>query len=167
MKRMNLTQLLAATLVVFSASSMAFADPAATDSSATAGKGKSHTQCQAKHAEMRQKFAQELGLTSDQQKKIDALRADFKKAHKSELEAKRAQYMELRTLKKNGAPQTEIDAKRQAIRQQFSGLKADREKLHEQIKATLTPDQVQKLEAMKAKHHKHWNKGGNKPDQKQ
>jgi len=158
MKRVNLTQLMAATLVVFSASSIAFAQPPASGADSTNSVGKSHAQCQAKRAEMRQKFAKELGLSADQQKKIDALRSDFYKAHKSEFDAKRAQFQELRTMKQNGATEDQMKAKRDALHQQFAGMKAERQKLNEQIKAVLTPDQVQKFDAMKARHHKHWDK---------
>lgn len=159
MKLNNMNHLLAATLVALSVSTIAFAAPEAPGKDSGKWHGGSPAQCKAKHEERRQQFAKELGLSADQQKKMDALRADFKAAHKTEFEAKRAQYKEIKALKESGAPQAQIDAKRAAIHQQFAGMKADREKLHEQIKAILTPEQVQKLEAMKAKHHHHRHEG--------
>jgi len=167
MKRTTLSQLLAASLIAFSASSIALAQPPAQSMDHAKLSGHSAAQCKAKRAEMRQRFAKELGLSADQQKKIDALRSDFKKAHKAEFEAKHQQYKELKALKQSGAPQAQIDAKREAIHQQFAGMKADREKLEQQIKAVLTPEQVQKFDAMKAKHRKHWEGRHSQHDQKQ
>lgn len=167
MKHINLSQLLAASLITLSASSIAFAQPPAQSVDNAKLSGHSAAQCKAKHAEMRQRFAKELGLNADQQKKIEALRSSFKSAHKAEFEAKHQQYKELKALKQSGASQAQIDAKRDAIHQQFAGMKADREKLEQQIKAVLTPDQVQKFDAMKARHHKHWEEKHAQHDQKQ
>lgn len=159
MKRINLTQILAASLVVLSASSIAFANPAAPGSDSGKWTGKSMEQCKAKRAEMRQKFAKELGLNADQQKKIDGLWDEFKTSHKTEFEAMHAQYKELHTMRQNGASEQQIEAKRQEIHKQFAGLKADKEKLHAQIRALLTPEQAKKLDAMRAergkRHHHH------------
>jgi Spy/CpxP family protein refolding chaperone len=95
MKLNHMNPLLAATLVALSVSTIAFAAPVS-PSGGDQGKwsGGSSTQCKAKHGEWRQKFAKELGLSADQQTKIDALHADFKTAHKAEFDAKRAQYAE-------------------------------------------------------------------------
>ena len=164
----NISRLMTLALTVVTVSGMALAQPAPSNSALNNAPGqvanshgghrcaKSPEQCKAKRAEMRQKFKQELGLSDQQEKQIHTLRKNFYEAHKSEFAAKRAQWQEIKTMKQNGASQEQIAAKRKGMKDQFSNMKADREKLQQQIRATLTPEQAQKFDAMKAQHRQHW-----------
>lgn len=114
---------------------------------------------EAMHRKMKQELARELDLTPDQQARIDALQKAFHESHKAEFESKKAQFDALRQLEESGASQSEIQAKRQALKPDFSAMRADREKLDGQIKALLTPQQAQKFEAMIARKKAQFEQG--------
>ncbi len=111
---------------------------------------------EARHAEMKARFAQELGLTQEQQSKIDAIHQAFKESHKAQFDAMKARHEELRRMKENGASKEELQAYRESMKQEFQGLKAEREKLVAQINQVLTPEQAAKFETMRAEHKKKW-----------
>lgn len=81
-----------------------------------------------KKAEGKQKLAQELSLTSDQQTKFDALSKTYKDKEKA--------------IKADNS--LSIDAKKTQLKDLHKQLKADREKV-------LTPDQVAKWKTLKHK----------------
>lgn len=111
---------------------------------------------QAKRAEMEKKFTEKLNLTAAQQKKIHALHEQFYQAHRAEFEAKRAQWQELCTLKEKGAPESEIQAKKEALHHDMGHFKAERKALEAKIKKILTAEQSKKFDDLKAEwHEKH------------
>jgi protein CpxP len=114
-----------------------------------------------KHKGHHQAFMKDLNLTAEQQAKIKSIRESFRESHKSEFEAMKAKHQELRKLKQSGADAQTLAAKREELKGQFPNLKADRERMMNDIKAVLTPEQRAKLEAKKAEfmqrrggHHK-------------
>lgn len=114
---------------------------------------------ESKHKKMHQRFSKELKLTPEQNVKIEAMHKAFKEEHKAQLNAMKVKWGELKELKKSGkATPEELKTRKAAIKEEFSGLKSDRQKLMDQIKAVLTPEQTQKLETMKSKHPKHCGK---------
>lgn len=119
-------------------------------------------QREAKRAEMKQRFAEKLGLTAEQQSRIDAIHESFRESHKDQFEAMKAKKQELKQLKESGASEEEIQARRAALKQEYAGMRAEHEQLMSQVKAVLTPEQVEKFEAMKAEHHQKWEKRGKK-----
>ncbi len=115
-------------------------------------KGQRHKMDPAKREEMHKRFAQNLGLSAEQDAKIKSIRESFHEAHKAEFEAMKAKHQEMRKLKESGADEQTMAAKREEMKAQFAGLKTAREDLKSQIKAVLTPEQQAKMEAMKAQH---------------
>ena len=93
-------------------------------------------QREAKHAERAAKFKEALGLSDQQAQSIKAIRDSYK----SEMQSLREQS---RALRESGATREEM----QELRTQKKAL---RSKIHEEIKTELTPEQVQKLEELKA-----------------
>jgi|GEM_PF-3524254 len=119
-----------------------------------------HEDWQSKRKEMNQKFAKDLDLTSDQKTKIDSLRQAFYDEHKSEMDAQKARFQEMCKMKESGATKEEIHAKMKGMPQpNMEGMKADHEKLDQQIRAVLTPEQAKKFDTMKAERAKHWQEG--------
>lgn len=107
--------------------------------------------------EMKKKFAQDLDLTPDQQKKIDALHQEYYDAHKTQIDAQKAKYAELCKMKQSGATEAEIHAKMESMpKTDYKAMRADHDKLDQQIRAVLTPEQAKKFDAMKAEHAQRW-----------
>ena len=153
---------LAAIVLALSVSSFAYAEPATTGNTPANGAkpamhgqwgGGSKAECKTHRNEGREKMEQTLGLSAEQKKQMASIRANFRTAHQSEFEAKRAQYQELKSMKASGATPEQIKAKRDAMHQQFAVLKADHEKMASQMRAVLTPEQAQKWDAMKTEWH--------------
>ncbi len=115
--------------------------------------GGSKAGCKKHCHEGREKMEKALGLTPEQKKQMATIRTNFKTAHQSEFEAKRAQYQELKLMEASGASPEQIKAKRETMHQQFADLKAEHEKMETQMKAILTPEQAQKWDAMKTEWH--------------
>jgi len=112
---------------------------------------------EAKRAERSEKFAKDLNLTAEQKTKIDALNKSFCDAHKSVFDAQKARFDEVCKMKASGASEAEIHAKMEAMpKTDFEGMKKDHEKLDQQIRAELTPEQQKKFDEMKAERAKHW-----------
>jgi Spy/CpxP family protein refolding chaperone len=172
MKSFRIAQSTALMLALFSVSQFALAQPAnGPDTQNTLpppppcgahGPGKS-ADFKAKHAEMRQTFANELNLNQEQQTKIEAIHQQFLNAHKAEFDAHKAQFDEICKLMQSGASKAEIDAKRQALKPDFKKTDAERHQLDEKIKAVLTPEQIQKFEAFQEKHKPPFGNGQRPP----
>jgi periplasmic protein CpxP/Spy len=109
----------------------------------------------AKHEEARKRFWDELSLTPEQDTQIKSIREAFKEAHQGEFETMKAKKQELRELKRSGADAETIDAKRAEMKEAFAAIKEDRQRMMDDIKALLTPEQAAKLEARKQEHKKH------------
>lgn len=102
-------------------------------------------QREAKRAKREAKFKEALELSDEQAQNIKAIRESYKPQ-------KQRLRQEARALKEKGATREE----RKPI---WTQKKALRMEMYEEIKAELTPQQVQKLEEMKAqrgKHRRNW-----------
>ena len=116
-----------------------------------------HEDWEAKRKEMNQKFAKDLNLTSEQKTKIESLRQAFYDEHKSEIDAEKARFKEMCSMKESGASKEDIHAKMKGMPEPSrETMKADHEKLDDQIRAVLTPEQAKKFDTMKAERAKHW-----------
>ncbi len=105
-------------------------------------------QREAKHAERAAKFKAALGLSDQQAQAIKAIHESYK----PQMQSLRQQ---AKTMRENGATREEM----QSLRTQKKAL---RSKIHEEIKAELTPDQIQKFDELKAqrKGRRHRNRKG-------
>lgn len=105
--------------------------------------------CQARH----QKKMQELGINQQQQDQIKALKEAYRSQNKPALEAMKANWMQLKELKKSGnANPEEVSAIKAQLKTQREALKPQREALRNQIMALLTPEQQTKMKALHAQH---------------
>ncbi len=111
--------------------------------------------------EMIAKLAEKLDLTADQKARIKTLTDQFQQQHQT-------QRQELQNLHKQAQDARQAGNKDQAksiheqMKTKSEALKADRQKLMEQIKAILTPEQRTKLEQMKEQHKEKMENGKGK-----
>ncbi|MGF1603704.1 MAG: Spy/CpxP family protein refolding chaperone [Thermosynechococcaceae cyanobacterium] len=97
---------------------------------------KTPEQREAKRAEREAKFKTALGLSDQQSQDIQAIRASYKPQMKS-------LWQQAKAMKEKGAS-------REEMKPLWTQKQALRTKMYEEIKAELTPEQVQKLDTMKA-----------------
>lgn len=106
-----------------------------------------------------QKFAQELGLTADQQRLIEDIRKNTFAANKDFFESARTLRQEFRAARQAGdtAKIEALKAQKESQRAQFQSIRAARE---QQILSVLTAEQRAKYEALKAERESRRGEGG-------
>lgn len=107
------------------------------------------------------KFAQELGLTADQQRLIQDIRKNSFAQNKDFFEAARAARKEMREARKSGDT-ARVDALKSQFQAQREQFKAIRAAERTQILTVLTADQRAKWDALKAEREANRGQRGNR-----
>ena len=120
--------------------------------------GKGDKDCP-KAKDMKNEMKKDLGLTAEQDKQLEAVREAHRNEAKALHDAMKAKKDELRTaIAKPEATRAQVEPivvelkalESQMVEKKVDGIFA--------VKGILTPEQFVKLEAMKEKHMKEWNK---------
>lgn len=119
----------------------------------------------ARKAEHHARMVKELGLTPEQQDRIQAIKKNYFETHKDEIEAMKAKHQDFRKLKESGASPEVLEARRKEMKAEFADRKGQHKELMNEIKSVLTPEQVAKMDALKAQRKKdgHHKQGGPRP----
>jgi Spy/CpxP family protein refolding chaperone len=101
--------------------------------------------------EQGQKLAAALNLTTDQQAKIKDLRQQFQQQHQTQIQEIENLHNQMRDLRKSGSSnKDQITQLRDQLKTKQEALATDRQKLQEQIRGVLTPEQAAKFDQMKS-----------------
>ena len=125
--------------------------------------------CQ-KFQENRQELQDRLNLTEEQKAQEKQLKMEARKSLDPIMQEKHKKVEELKQLKESGAPQEQINAKKDELKKLREQANAIRKDHMQKFEAILTPEQKAKFESfreeMKKKRHECKKNGNWKPDEK-
>lgn len=100
-----------------------------------------------------EKLATVLNLTDEQKAKVKDLHQQFEQQHQSQIQEIEALHTQMRDLRKSGSTnKDQMTQLHDQMKTKREALQGDRQKLHEQIRAILTPEQAAKFDKIKAEH---------------